>query len=145
MQTSPYSTATKHGQSRKDYYHQAKTTWRHSKPYLELDDIAVEPSDVPSPLPPSQERTDKVGIVERRGVWVVVPSPWIGLAVNRAAAKFWRSKGFVERTVDNSPHVTESYVREWVRACDVPLRGKMFTAAQWLEAATRKHKELYNG
>lgn len=144
MQTGPYSTAAKHGQARKDHYHQVKTAWRHSTPRLELDDIALELDDVPSPLPPSQEREDEVGIVERTGVWVVVPSPWIGASVNRAAAKFWRSMGFVERTVDNSPHVTESYVREWVRAVDVPLRGKVFTAEQWLRAATRKHKELYN-
>lgn len=143
--TSPYSTAAKHRANRATHYAQARQAWRHSKPHLELDDCAVELDDVPSPLPPSQERTDEIGIVERTGVFVVVPSPWISRRVNKRAARFWRSKGFVERTVDNSPHVTEAYVREWVRAVDMPLDGLTFTAKAWLEAAMRKHKELYNG
>lgn len=144
MQTSPYSTVTKHRVSRATHYARARQAWRHSKPYLELDDCAIELTDVPNPLPPSQERTDVVGIVERTGVFVVVPSPWISQSVNKRAAAFWRSRGFVERTVDNSPHVTEAYVREWVRACDVPLNGETFTAAAWLQSATKKHRELYN-
>jgi hypothetical protein len=139
------TSAAKYRTSRAVHYAQARQAWRKSKPYLELDDCTITADEAPSPCPPGRKIDGGAGIVERRGVVVVVPSPWISRRANKRAAAFWRSMGFEERRPENSPHLVEGYVREWVRFCDAPLNGETFTAAAWLAAAQRKHKEFYHG
>lgn len=137
------TSADKHSQNRAAHYISTRQAWRASKPYLELDDCTIPAEEAPSPCPPSRRTVDSVGVIERQGVTVIVPSPWISKLVNGRAAAFWKAHGFELRDVDNSPHVTEGYVVEWVRFCDKPLRGRRFSAKAWLEWATVKHKELY--
>jgi hypothetical protein len=145
MQTSaPLTTAAKHRQSRAAHYNAARQAWRHSKPYLALDDETIEVDAIPIPCPVGRRVVIDSAIVERYGVTVIIPSPWIDKVVNRRAARVLRAHGFELRTAFDSPHFRENYVKELVRFCDKPLRGKRYSAKAWLEWATRKHKELYN-
>ena len=140
----PLTTSAKHRQSRATHYALTRQAWRESDPHLEHDGITVAESEAPAPCPTSQRTVDSVGVVEFKGVVIVVPSPWISKSVNKRMAQFWRSHGFELRTPDNTPHpCTESYVKEWVRPCDVKLRGVRYSAKAWVVWVEKKKKELY--
>ena len=141
MQTS-YSTATKHTATRAAHWQERRQDWRESEPYLELDDCTISADEAPSPCPAGSKQVVG-GIVERRGVVVVVPSPWISKGVNGKAKAFWLAHGFEMRAAADSPHFVENYVVEFVRFCDVPMRGQRYSARAWLKWATDKYKELY--
>ena len=143
MQTSPYSTASKYRQNRTASFGATKEIWTKSVPWLELDDRCVDAANAPAHLPKSVIVKDDLGYLDRKGVAIVAPSPWVDKEVNARAARFWRANGFELRTWENCYDISEGYVKEWVRMCDVPLRGRKFSAKAWLDWVTRKYKELY--
>jgi len=143
MQT--LTSTAKHTQNRAKHYAATRQDWRHSKPYLEFNDETIKVDDAPVPCPPGKRVVIDGALVERHGVTVIIPSPGIDPVTNRRAARVLRAHGFERRTAYDSPHFVESYVNEWIRFCDKPLRGKTYSAKAWLVWAARKHAELYLG
>lgn len=122
--------------------HSAAVQWTADGPYFELDGKPTPLQLLPHPLPPAGVTTDAEGYTRRRGVAVVVPSPWVGTERNRAAARFWHSMGFVLRDATNCEGLICTDLREWVRMVG-PLRGNRYTVGAWADWVDAKYEEFY--
>lgn len=144
--------AQKYRSTQGQHYHSGKEIWTKSIPWIELDEHLIDPDDAPRPCPESiitKERVMDAIYVKRQGVAVVIPSPGISKEVNARAARFWRRHGFELRTWWNCEDIQHSYIKEWVRMCDLPIRvggkSKRYSARAWLNWANREYERLYRG
>ena len=122
--------------------HSAAVQWKADGPYFELDGKPTRVQELPTSLPPNKETVDTDGYVSRLGVVVVIPSPWVGTGRNRAAARYWRSLGFVLRDATNCDGLICTDLREWVRPVG-QLKGRRFSVTAWAVWADKKYKEHY--
>lgn len=122
--------------------HSSAVAWKKDGPYLELDGKAAKLQDIPIPTPVSAVTMDDEGCYERKGVAIVIPSPWVGQRTV-AAAKFWGSMGFKLRDATNCEGLICTDLREWVRMVDVSLQGRRFSPSAFLTWTREKYKEFY--